>query len=71
MEVLYTLKRRFKRHELDTDIKTAEFTIRCLKHQLDNKNKLQNILLISYEELTDHTENTVKKIVDFIPELGL
>lgn len=66
-----TLKRRFKRHELDTDTKTAEFTIRCLKHQLDNKNKLKNILLISYEELTDHTETTVKKIVDFIPELGI
>jgi len=48
----------------------AEFALRCLRYQKQNKDNEKNILLLSYEDLCDKKDESVEKIKEFIPELG-
>ena len=49
----------------------ANFAIKCLRYQKENKlSEKENILFISYENLCDSTEQVIKNINSFIPELG-
>lgn len=50
--------------------KAARFVIRCLRQQAENTKALQNSLAFSYEEFSDHTDMVIKKIQDFIPQIG-
>ena len=49
--------------------KAANFYIRCLKAQKENLNQAENILHITYEELTDSPDDTIIKMIEFLPEL--
>ena len=48
----------------------AEFALKCLRYQKQNKENEKNILFISYEELCDNKDNSIEKIKSFVPELG-
>ena len=48
----------------------AKFAINCLKYQKENIEKESNLLFFSYEELCEEREKTVKRMVDFLPELN-
>ena len=48
----------------------AEFTVRCLKQQAENVEKLDNILCFTYEELVANPESISRKIQSFIPQIG-
>jgi len=48
----------------------AEFALRCLRYQKNNKENEKNSLFISYEALCDNKDESVEKIQEFIPELG-
>ena len=48
----------------------AELSIQYLNYQKENIEHLQKFLLISYEELTENTNQTKKNIISFIPELS-
>lgn len=47
----------------------AEFAVRCLYYQQKNLKVLDNVLHISYEELSEFPEETTKKIEAFVPGL--
>jgi len=48
----------------------AQFALKCLRYQKNNKDNEKNILFISYEDLCDKTEESIDKIQDFIPNIG-
>ena len=48
----------------------ASFALKCLKYQKENIEREKNILFLSYEDLCDNKEKSIKKIKEFIPELG-
>ncbi len=48
----------------------AEFALKCLRYQRQNKENEENILFISYEDLCDNKDKLIEKIQEFIPELG-
>ena len=48
----------------------AHFAIKCLKIQKNNSRCLTNSVQLSYEELTDRIEISVKKITQLLPELS-
>ena len=48
----------------------ARFAVRCLQYQRKNLAHLENVLHISYEELTEHPVETTRKIERFLPALG-
>ncbi len=50
----------------------AKFAIKCLKYQKLNLETLpqENILELSYRELTENPERSINKISNFLPELG-
>lgn len=48
---------------------SAELVIRYLTYQKYNIEKLDNVLNLSYEELTENIDNSIKKIANFLPEL--
>jgi len=58
-----------RRNGSDADY-AAKFALKCLRYQKQNNEKEKNILLISYEDLCDDTQNSIKKIKDFIPIIG-
>ena len=58
--------RRYQTNVLDATKKYISY----LNFQKDNLEKLENTLLISYEELTDNSIHTKEKIVKFLPELN-
>ena len=47
----------------------ANFALKCLEYQKRNIEKLNNIILISYEELSRNHEETKRKIISFLPVL--
>lgn len=47
----------------------ANFAIQCLKYQKLNIEKERNLLFFTYEQLCEDQETTIKKIIEFIPEL--
>ena len=48
----------------------AEFALKCLRYQKENRKNEKNILFLSYEDLCDNKDDSIKKIQEFIPELG-
>ncbi|MEM8781065.1 MAG: sulfotransferase [Cyanobacteria bacterium P01_G01_bin.49] len=48
----------------------AEFTLRCLKQQAENAEKLKNTLCFTYEELVENPELISEKIQSFLPQIG-
>ena len=48
----------------------AQFALKCLRYQKENKEKEKNILFISYEDLCDNKYASVAKIKEFLPDLG-
>ena len=48
----------------------AELSIQYLNYQKENIEHLQKFLLISYEELTENTNQTKENIISFLPELS-
>ncbi len=58
-----------RRNQATTEF-AAEFAIRCLKYQKKNKETEKNILFLSYEDLCDDTDESIKRIKAFLPELG-
>lgn len=50
--------------------KAAAFAIKCLKYQRDNMEKLDNTMVLSYEELTNDTAGTLDRLKVFMPELS-
>ena len=48
----------------------ADFALKCLRYQKQNKENERNILFLSYEDLCNNKEEVVEKIEQFIPELG-
>ena len=48
----------------------AEFALKCLRYQKENRENEKNILFLSYEDLCDKKDDSIKKIQEFIPELG-
>ena len=58
-----------RRYQTDLLEATKKY-ISYLKFQKNNLEKLNNTLLISYEELTNNTDKTKEKIIDFLPSLS-
>jgi len=50
--------------------KAAEFTVRCMKQQWKNAEKLDNKLCFTYEQLATNPESISLEIQSFIPQLG-
>jgi len=48
----------------------ANFALKCLRYQKENKENEKNILFISYEDLCDNKNKSVDRIKNFVPELG-
>lgn len=48
---------------------SALFAVKCLKYQSVNRDR-DNTLFFSYEQLCENGEDTLRKIIDFIPELS-
>ena len=48
----------------------ANFAINCLKYQKENIEQGNDILFFSYEQLCEDKEKTIKRIIDFLPELN-
>ena len=48
----------------------ANFALQCLEYQKKNIEKLKNVILISYEELTKNHIEIKKMLVSFLPELS-
>jgi hypothetical protein len=49
----------------------VEFTVRCLRQQAENADKLNNTLVFTYEELAGNPEIISRKIQSFIPQIGV
>ena len=47
----------------------ARFWLRCARHQLRNLAGLSRTLLVRYEDLADDREETLERILRFVPEL--
>ena len=63
------IQSNIRRYQTDILDATKKY-ITYLNFQKDNLEKLENTLLISYEELTDNPIQTKEKIVGFLPELN-
>lgn len=48
----------------------AEFWVKTAHAQVENLAQLQRTLFFTYEELTDRTDKVVRRIVEFLPQLG-
>ncbi len=48
----------------------AIFTVRCLRRQAENAEKLNSILCFTYEELVENPESISRRIQSFIPKMG-
>ena len=48
----------------------AQFALKCLRFQKQNKQSQKNILFISYEDLCDKKDQCIDKIINFVPEIG-
>ncbi|GAB5523649.1 MAG: hypothetical protein Roseis2KO_15210 [Roseivirga sp.] len=48
----------------------ARFVVNCLKYQKSNLEKLSNVVLVKYEELTETPEKCAERLIDFLPALG-
>jgi hypothetical protein len=53
-----------------TPTTAAEFWVRAARYQIHNLRHLKNTLFFTYEELTDNTDQVVKKIINFLPNIG-
>lgn len=51
-------------------LEAAKFAIWCLKHQKNNIENLDNVILLSYEFLTENTTAAIKNLSDVLPELA-
>lgn len=60
---------KMRRHNTSAD-EAANLSLQYLRYQKTNIEQLNNILVISYEELTKNTEEIKKKIISFLPELN-
>ena len=58
------------KHGVRSPSAAAEEAILHLKYQIDNKEKLDNILCFSYEEFTDNPKLMAQRIQSFIPQIG-
>lgn len=47
----------------------AEFAIKCLRFQSENKSR-NNSLFFTYEELCDNGEEILQRMIEFVPELS-
>ena len=63
------IQSNIRRYQTDILDATKKY-ITYLNFQKDNLEKLENTLLISYEELTDNPIQTKKKIISFLAELN-
>ena len=61
----------YRRKWIPSPTAAAEFWVKCAKYQIKNINTLKNRLFFSYEDLTDNTDQVLKKIREFIPEITL
>lgn len=59
----------YRRKWISSPTAAAEFWVKCAKYQIDNINMLKNKIFFCYEELTDNTDEVLKKIRAFIPEI--
>jgi hypothetical protein len=50
--------------------KAADFTVRCMRQQMENAQNLDNTICFTYEELVGNTELISNKIESFLPKLG-
>ena len=50
--------------------KAAEFAVRCMKHQAENVDTLDNSLYFTYEELARNPEDICRRIQSLIPQIG-
>ena len=48
----------------------AKFWAICAGYQLQNQKCLQRNMLLTYEDLTEHRQETCRRLIDFVPELG-
>ena len=60
---------KIRRHKI-TSLEAVRLTISYFKMQKENITKLNNVLLINYEDLTEKSETICQKIIEFIPEIG-
>jgi hypothetical protein len=60
---------QLRRKWMSSPSEAAEFWIMTAKVQIHNLANLDNILFFSYEKLTDETENVVKELINFLPEI--
>ena len=51
--------------------KAVDFTVRCMRQQAENSQKLSNSLCFTYEELVERPEVISHKIRSFIPQIGV
>lgn len=58
-----------RRNGITTESAT-KLALRCLKYQKNNIENEEHVLLLTYEDLCDKKYDSVKKIQEFIPELG-
>jgi len=58
-----------RRNQATTE-SAAEFALKCLRYQKQNKKTEKDILFLSYEDLCDNTDESIQRIKEFIPELG-
>jgi hypothetical protein len=50
--------------------RAVNFTVRCLRLQKENVNKLEHMLRFTYEELVENPKVVSKRIQSFIPQIG-
>lgn len=48
----------------------AEFWVKTAQAQVENLAQLQRTLFFTYEELTDRTGEVVRRLIEFLPQLG-
>lgn len=58
------IRRKWKAKE------AAKFTVRCLRLQAENVDKLENVLSFTYEEFVENPKSLSRRIQSFIPEIG-
>lgn len=49
--------------------RAAHFVLRCMLHQRRNIEMLENVVSLTYEELTDNPEQVKERIIRLLPEL--
>jgi len=63
------IQSNIRRYNTDTTIATKKY-ISYLRFQKKNIDELKDVLVISYEDLTDNPKKTKETIINFIPSLS-